>query len=43
VIASHSAPTNAAIELARQFNLTLIGFVRGKRLNIYAGALGKPI
>lgn len=39
VIASHSAPTNEAIELARQFNLTLIGFVRGKRLNIYAGNL----
>lgn len=35
VIASHSAPTNEAIELARQFNLTLIGFVRGRRLNIY--------
>lgn len=39
VIASHSAPTNEAIAIARQFNLTLIGFVRGKRLNLYAGNL----
>jgi len=37
VIASHSAPTDEAILLARQFNLTLIGFVRGKRMNLYAG------
>lgn len=37
VIASHSAPTNEAIEMARRFNLTLIGFVRGKRFNLYAG------
>lgn len=37
VIASHSAPTDEAVLLARQFNLTLIGFVRGKRMNLYAG------
>lgn len=37
IVASHSAPTNEAIELARQFNLTLVGFVRGRRLNIYSG------
>jgi len=38
VIASHSAPTNEAIELALAFNLTLIGFVRGRRMNIYTGS-----
>jgi FdhD protein len=37
VIASHSAPTDEAVLLARQFNLTLIGFVRGKRMNLYTG------
>lgn len=37
VLASHSAPTDEAILLARHFNLTLIGFVRGKRMNLYAG------
>ena len=37
VIASHSAPTDEAVLLARQFNLTLLGFVRGKRMNLYTG------
>lgn len=35
VIASRSAPTMLAIELAERLNITLIGFVRGKRLNVY--------
>jgi len=35
LIASHSAPTDLAIGLAEKLNLTLIGFVRGHRMNIY--------
>ena len=35
LVASRAAPTDAAIELARLANLTLIGFVRGRRMNIY--------
>jgi len=32
---SRSAPTDQAIKLAKELNLTLIGFVRGKRMNVY--------
>lgn len=35
IIASKSAPTMLALELAQKLNITLIGFVRGKRLNVY--------
>jgi len=35
LLASRSAPTDAAVELARLANLTLAGFVRGDRMNIY--------
>lgn len=34
-IASKSAPTDLAIRLAKQSGVTLIGFVRGKRMNVY--------
>lgn len=37
VILSRSAPTTAGVEQAREFNLTLIGFCRGGRFNLYAG------
>ena len=35
LLASRSAPTDAAVDLARLANLTLVGFVRGTRMNIY--------
>lgn len=37
VIASSGAPTNQAVKLARDANLTILGFVRGKRMNVYSG------
>jgi FdhD protein len=38
VVASRAAPTDRAIEIAEKSGLTLIGFVRGERMNIYANA-----
>jgi len=35
IIISISAPTNLGIKLAEALGITLIGFVRGKRMNIY--------
>lgn len=35
LLAAVSAPTTMAIDLARELNLTLVGFARGDRLNIY--------
>jgi FdhD protein len=37
VLISLSAPTNMAVEIARKANMTLIGFARGNRFNVYAG------
>ncbi len=38
IIAAISAPTSLAIEFARANNQTLIGFLRGETMNVYAGA-----
>lgn len=36
-IVSRSAPMDKAIDIAKKLNLTLVGFLRGKRANIYSG------
>jgi FdhD protein len=37
VLASVSAPSSLAVRTAREFSLTLIGFLRGRRFVIYSG------
>jgi FdhD protein len=36
IIVSRSAPFDNAIELAEKYNICLIGFLRGKRFNVYS-------
>lgn len=38
IVASVSAPSSLAVELAERFNVALAGFVRGARANLYAHA-----
>jgi FdhD protein len=37
ILSAVSAPSNLAVDLARAFGVTLVGFLRGERCNIYAG------
>ncbi len=37
ILAGVSAPSSLALDVAKRFNLTLIGFLRGQTMNVYTG------
>ena len=37
VVATLNSPTHVAVELAQEWDITLIGYARGKKMHVYTG------
>jgi len=38
IVISRTSPTAMSIRLAREWNMTLIGYVRGRQMRVYTGS-----